>query len=67
MPPQKPSKSPGAAAPGLPLQNLSFVFTGDMEDVDRETAQDLVKSLGGKTPGTISGKTDYLVRIALCL
>jgi DNA ligase (NAD+) len=37
------------------------IFTGKMAHLDRKSAQDLVKSLGGNTPGAVSAKTDYLV------
>lgn len=46
---------------GHRLFNKSIVFTGKMAHLDRKSAQDLVKKLGGLTPGSISAKTDYLV------
>jgi DNA ligase (NAD+) len=39
----------------------SVVFTGKMAHLDRKAAQDLVKRLGGLTPGAISSQTNYLV------
>jgi DNA ligase (NAD+) len=39
----------------------SFVFTGGLNSMDRNTAQKRVRDLGGKTPGAVSASTDYLV------
>lgn len=39
----------------------TFVFTGAMETMPREKAEELVASLGGKAVGTVSKKVDYLV------
>ncbi len=44
------------------LLNKSFVFTGEMESMSREKAHQKVKQLGGKTPSSLSQKTDYLVK-----
>ncbi len=44
-----------------PLYAKSFLFTGKMAHMDRKSAQDLVKKLGGKAPGAMSEKIDYLV------
>lgn len=43
------------------LLNLSFVFTGKLEYFNRDSAREIVESLGGKTSNSISKKTDYLV------
>lgn len=43
------------------LAGLSFVFTGKLEHFNRDTAREVVESLGGKTANSISKKTDYLV------
>lgn len=43
------------------LLNMTFVFTGVMEDLNREEAQEIVKTLGGRVTTAVSGKTDYLV------
>ena len=40
---------------------LTFCFSGVLEQISRETAQDVVKSLGGRVTTAVSKKTDYLV------
>lgn len=63
-------KSTGPIAPGskeIPqgapncLAGLTFVFTGELESLAREDAQDLVKRYGGKVTTAPSGKTSYVV------
>eukprot|EP00536_Pseudo-nitzschia_multiseries_P004109 jgi/Psemu1/237322/estExt_Genewise1.C_670021 len=39
----------------------AFVFTGVMDNLNREDAIDLVKTLGGRVTTAVSGKTNYLV------
>jgi replication factor C subunit 1 len=43
------------------LAGLTFVFTGVLESLERETGQALVKRHGGKVVGAPSGKTSYVV------
>lgn len=43
------------------LTGLSFVFTGVLETIGREEAQELVKRYGGKVTGQPSSKTSYVV------
>jgi DNA ligase (NAD+) len=43
------------------LQGKSFVFTGTMEKMSRDEAQDLVRSLGGEISGSVSKNTSYVV------
>jgi replication factor C subunit 1 len=40
---------------------LTFCFSGVLEQLSREAAQDLVKMLGGRVTTAVSSKTDYLV------
>ncbi|UCC47513.1 MAG: NAD-dependent DNA ligase LigA [Gemmatimonadota bacterium] len=40
---------------------LTFVFTGALESITRGRAEELVRSLGGRTSSSISAKTDYVV------
>mmetsp|Transcript_2927 Transcript_2927/g.5901 ORF Transcript_2927/g.5901 Transcript_2927/m.5901 type:complete len:1033 (-) Transcript_2927:1558-4656(-) len=39
----------------------TFVFTGVMDNLNRDDAIDLVKTLGGRVTTAVSGKTNYLV------
>lgn len=39
----------------------SFVFTGELENIDRITAMQKVVALGGIIKSGVSGKTDYLI------
>lgn len=50
-----------ASSEGNALYGKSVVFTGKMAHLDRKSAQELVKKLGGTTPGSISAKTDFLI------
>lgn len=43
------------------LSGKTFVFTGEMESMSRQDAEDLVKSLGGKTSSSVSKKTNFVV------
>ncbi|MDD5627867.1 MAG: NAD-dependent DNA ligase LigA [Elusimicrobia bacterium] len=39
----------------------TFVFTGELETMTREAAEEKVKALGGKASGSVSAKTAYVV------
>lgn len=54
------SKEIPQGAPGC-LLGLTFVFTGELESLSREEAQDLVKRHGGRTTTAPSGRTSYVV------
>ncbi len=43
------------------LAGMSIVVTGTLEGFDRETAEAAIKSRGGKSPGSVSGKTTAVV------
>jgi len=43
------------------LQGKIFVFTGTMDKMRREDAQNLVEDMGGKAPGTLKKNVDFLV------
>jgi DNA ligase (NAD+) len=43
------------------LAGLTFVISGVFSQISREGAKDLIEAHGGKTSGSVSGKTDYLL------
>jgi DNA ligase (NAD+) len=43
------------------LKGLSFIFTGSLETMSRERAQELVRENGGDVVGAVSKQTDYVV------
>ncbi|WVF66140.1 hypothetical protein IAT40_000880 [Kwoniella sp. CBS 6097] len=43
------------------LAGLTFVFTGELESLGRDEAQELVKRCSGKVTGAPSGKTSFVV------
>ncbi len=53
----------GPPAPDVPqtLAGKSVVVTGTLETLSRERAEESVKERGGKAPGSVSKKTDYVV------
>jgi DNA ligase (NAD+) len=45
-----------------PLAGKTFVITGSVEHfANRNELKDKIESLGGKTTGSVTGKTDYLI------
>jgi DNA ligase (NAD+) len=54
----RPKPKTGAAGD---LTGMTFVVTGTLEKYSREEIEDLIKQLGGKTTGSVSKKTDYVV------
>jgi DNA ligase (NAD+) len=50
----------GAAASG-PLAGMTLVVTGSLAGFDRQAAEEAIRAAGGRTSGSVSKKTDYLV------
>lgn len=46
---------------GHPFQGKTFVLTGTLENYTRTEAGQLIKERGGKTSGTVSKKTDFVL------
>lgn len=44
-----------------PLENLTFVFTGELKEWTRKEAQTLIEKNGGRATSSVSSNTDYLV------
>jgi DNA ligase (NAD+) len=44
-----------------PLEGLTFVFTGELEEWTRSEAQDLVEKAGARATSSVSSNTDYVV------
>jgi len=50
-----------ALAEELPLAGLTFVITGTLAAMERETAEEALRELGAKVSGSVSKKTSFLV------
>ena len=44
-----------------PLAGKSFVLTGTLPTLTRETAREFIERRGGRVTGSVSKKTDYVV------
>jgi len=44
-----------------PFAGKTVVLTGSLESMERKAAEDLIKSLGGKSAGSVSKKTDLVI------
>jgi len=49
------------AGGGTRLEGLIFVFTGELENLTREEAKELVMENGGKVTSSVSSNTNYIV------
>ena len=43
------------------FEGKTFVLTGSLEKFTRKEAEDLIEKFGGKTSGSVSKKTDYVL------
>ena len=46
---------------GYPLEGLTFVVTGVLPDIGRREIEEEITALGGKTTGSVSKRTDYVL------
>lgn len=53
--------TPVAKAPGGPLAGKTVVVTGMLATMNREEAEEAIRRAGGKTAGSVSAKTAYIV------
>ena len=54
-------QEPSRKKKNLKLNGKVFVFTGSLESYSRNEAKEIVRSLGGKTSESVSGRTDFVV------
>jgi DNA ligase (NAD+) len=48
-------------APISTLAGKTFVLTGTLPTLKRDTARDMIEAAGGKVAGSVSKKTDFVV------
>lgn len=53
--------NPERAARSGPLKGKTFVFTGGLESMTRQEAEEKVRKLGGDASGSVSKNTDYVI------
>ena len=58
---QLPDEQPAATSAGHPLAGKNVVVTGTLQSMGRDEAKQRILALGGKSAGSVSKKTDYLV------
>ncbi len=46
---------------GSPISGKTFVLTGTLEKYTREEASEIIEALGGKTSGSVSSKTSFVL------
>ena len=54
-------ENPYTISENLKLKGQSFVITGTLEKYSRDEAQNILKSLGAKTPNSVSKNTTYVI------
>lgn len=53
--------TPVQTTKSIKLKDMSFVFTGELKQLTRDSAKEKVRNLGGETPASVSASTDFLV------
>ena len=53
--------NPYTISENLKLKGQSFVITGTLENYSRDEASEIIEKFGGKTSGTVSRKTAYVL------
>lgn len=43
------------------MAGLSFLITGVLDSLERNEAEDLIRSYGGRTVNAVSGKVNYVI------
>ncbi|MDO4637877.1 MAG: NAD-dependent DNA ligase LigA [Lautropia sp.] len=61
MPPGMGVEQWSAALARQPLQGQSVVVTGTLANVTREQAEEMIRALGGRPAGSVSGRTAFVV------
>ena len=59
--PERPTLPPAGAGRAGPLEGRTLVVTGTLEGFSRPEAEEAIRAAGGKSSGSVSRKTDYLV------
>ncbi len=55
------SRMNAGSAKNSSIVGKTFVFTGSMTSLDRDTAKDMVRALGGEVSSSVSKETDFVV------
>ena len=59
--PERPTVRPAGPGRAGPLEGKTLVVTGTLEGFSRPEAEEAIRAAGGKSAGSVSRKTDYLV------
>jgi DNA ligase (NAD+) len=59
--PERPAARPRDDGTARPLDAKTLVVTGTLEGLSRQEAEEAIRAAGGKSSGSVSRKTDYLV------
>ena len=59
--PERPVVRPAGEGSVGPLDGMTLVVTGTLEGFSRQEAEEAIRAAGGKSAGSVSKKTDYVV------